>query len=245
MAKKSFIVYQNWAEIIKRLPVKDAGELIQAICNHATGTESEITNPVIEAIYEGQIKPQMDADADKYAETVERRTEAGKKGGSQRWQNSKCKAKDSKCYKDDGKTKQNIADTVTDTDTDTDTVTDTVSPSEINKITPKPPKRGKGASEEILNGMVDTSNLSEPVKAKVKEWIQYKQERREPYQETGFRNLLTQIFKHEVQIGSEAVINAISISMGNSWKGIIWDAVKSPPSKKFNATAYILDQLGG
>ena len=125
MDKKSFIIYQNWAEIIKRLPIEDAGELIQAICNYKTESAFTISNPYITAIFEGQIKPKLDEDAIKYAETIQRRSEAGKKGMYNRWnkasEDNKSITNDNKAITNDNKRITNITDTVTDTVTVTDT----------------------------------------------------------------------------------------------------------------------------
>ena len=79
MDKKSFVIYQNWAEIIKRLPKEDAGELIQAICNYKTDSEYQIDNPYIEAIFEGQIKSQLEKDSEKYQQKCERMAELNRK----------------------------------------------------------------------------------------------------------------------------------------------------------------------
>lgn len=72
MDKKSFVMYQTWAEVIKLLPREEAGELIQAICSYVTGDDHEIENPVVNAIFEGQIKPKIEEDERKYNERVER-----------------------------------------------------------------------------------------------------------------------------------------------------------------------------
>ena len=79
MDKKSFVIYKNWAEIIKRLPVEDVGELIQAVCNYQTGSEYTISSPIIEALFEGQIKPQLESDAEQYQKKCERIAEVNRK----------------------------------------------------------------------------------------------------------------------------------------------------------------------
>ena len=135
MDKKSFVIYQNWAEVIKRLPTEDAGELIKAICDYKTGTEYTIENPYINAYFEGQIKPQLGVDDEKYQKKCERIAELNRKRKEQ--------------YRNDNNTKSsrnrhevvgdNDTDTVNDNDTDndTDTVNDNVSPTEIYKSIPR------------------------------------------------------------------------------------------------------------
>ena len=142
MAKKSFIIYQNWAEIIKRLPTEDAGELIKAVCCYETGEKYETDNPYVDAIFEGQIKPQLDKDAEKYAKEVEKRSDAGKKGMKSRWGNNTPITNDNTVITNDNNvispiTNDNTTITkITDTDTVTETDTDNVSPTEIKKETP-------------------------------------------------------------------------------------------------------------
>lgn len=66
-------------------------------------------------------------------------------------------------------------------------------------------------------------NLSPPLKDKFAEWMQYKLERKEIYQPTGLRNLISEVSSNAKKYGDARVINIISQSMANGWKGIIWD----------------------
>ena len=81
------------------------------------------------------------------------------------------------------------------------------------------PKRTQAA-------LVGESNLSDPVKDKLIEWLAYKKERREGYKETGLKSLITEVGRHEQESGSTAVINLINECMANGWRGIIWDKLK-------------------
>ena len=60
----------------------------------------------------------------------------------------------------------------------------------------------------------------------VRDWLAYKQERREAYKPTGLKNLLAEIERREAQAGPEAVIAVIRLSMANGWRGIIWDRME-------------------
>lgn len=59
----------------------------------------------------------------------------------------------------------------------------------------------------------------------VKDWINYKKERRETYKPVGLRNLLSQVEHQADEYGKQAVIDVIRLSMSNGWKGIIWDRI--------------------
>ena len=61
---------------------------------------------------------------------------------------------------------------------------------------------------------------------KVKEWLDYKWERKEYYKETGFKSLLKQIEKASEEFGEEKVIELIDECMANNYKGIIFDKLK-------------------
>lgn len=103
MAKKSFVIYENWAILLQGLPDKEAGELIKAICSFQLGKEPAIESQTVQAMY-SMIRPKMEEDVASYEETVKKRAEAGKAGAKKRWN-------------DDSKTWQSMADNDNDTDT--------------------------------------------------------------------------------------------------------------------------------
>ena len=61
---------------------------------------------------------------------------------------------------------------------------------------------------------------------KIREWLDYKTERKDFYSPTGLRNLLTQIDKQIRNHSVELVIDLISECMANNWAGIIWDKIE-------------------
>ena len=67
---------------------------------------------------------------------------------------------------------------------------------------------------------------------KIEEWLNYKQEKKEIYKETGLKNLLTQI-ENQIDIyGEEQVVNLITECMANNYKGIIFDKLKNKSTFK-------------
>ena len=86
-----------------------------------------------------------------------------------------------------------------------------------------PPKGGVGENE------ISQSSLSEPVKEKMIEFLEYRKEIKKPYKSTkSIRSLISQIEKQEQAIGSIAVIHVIDTSMQNGWQGLFWDKVPKP-----------------
>ena len=80
-------------------------------------------------------------------------------------------------------------------------------------------KGGAGGMEIVLK-----SNLSEPVKEKLIDFLEYRREIKKPYKsDRSIRILVGQIEKQEQAIGSSAVIQCINTSMQNGWQGIFFD----------------------
>lgn len=91
-------------------------------------------------------------------------------------------------------------------------------------------KRGVQGGE-----IIEQSNLSEPVREKVRDFLAYRQEIRKPYKsERSIKSLITQIEKQEQALGSTAVISVIDTTMQNGWQGLFWDKA---PKKQEMSTA--------
>ena len=84
-------------------------------------------------------------------------------------------------------------------------------------------KRVKENTLTLFEQLKDDYALGDNLKEKIREWLQYKQERKEQYKETGLKSLLKQIQNKACTYGETAVCNLIDDCMANNWKGIIWD----------------------
>ena len=81
--KNAFLLYKNHAEIFDKLSDEQAGKLIKAIFEYErTGITPEL-EPLLDMAFT-PIKQTIDIDAEKYAQKVEKRRQAGSKGGKQR-----------------------------------------------------------------------------------------------------------------------------------------------------------------
>ena len=76
------------------------------------------------------------------------------------------------------------------------------------------------------------AGFSEAMRERVRDWLQYKKERREQYKPTGLKSLLTTIQNRVNQHGEEAVMNLISECMAANYQGIIWDKIKNAPQQR-------------
>jgi hypothetical protein len=105
-----------------------------------------------------------------------------------------------------------------------------------NTVSNSDNKRGVQGGE-----IINASNLSEPVKEKVLDFLAYRKEIKKPYKsERSIKSLITQIEKQEQAIGSTAVIAVIDTSMQNGWQGLFWDkAPKQHEMSTAEAARYI------
>lgn len=66
---------------------------------------------------------------------------------------------------------------------------------------------------------------------KIIEWLEYKEERKEKYKETGLKSLLSQIENQIDLYGEKEVVKLIGECMASNYKGIIFDKLKNIKQK--------------
>ena len=126
--KKSFILYYDYRNHLALLSNEERGQLLMALLDYAeNGEEPELEGAALMAF--SFIRAQMDRDAAKYAETVQKRREAGRQGGRPPKPNeSNEKQKEAKkangFLEKQKEAKKPDNDNVTDNDNDNVTVTD-------------------------------------------------------------------------------------------------------------------------
>lgn len=128
--RKSLLVHLDKRETLEMLDDVQAGKLFKMLLSYADdGTVLDVDDQVVRIVF-SLMRQQMDHDAQRYAETCQKRAENGRKGGRPKGSSEKAKnangflafenkAKESK----EKQTKAKKPDTDTDTETDTDTVT--------------------------------------------------------------------------------------------------------------------------
>ena len=117
--------------------------------------------------------------------------------------------------------------------------------SEREKTTEKQPIQESKTTQKQTNKNISTflfllsnfffNNISnnDELKEVIKEWLEYKEERKEIYEEMGLRKLLTQIDKRCTKYGVSNVIEVIDDSIANHYQGIIFnnlEKIKTPKS---------------
>lgn len=71
MSKKSFVIYESWAQMIEAMPEEQAGKLIKAICAGQLGDSYDTEDAMVDAML-AMIRPQLNADQKKYEDKVTR-----------------------------------------------------------------------------------------------------------------------------------------------------------------------------
>lgn len=118
--KDSFIFYTEYAEVLDTLTAEQAGYLLRALVSYAKDESVQITDAVVKAVFM-TIKPRMDRDRRKWELEVEKRREAGRKGGQAK---AKSASNDKQNVAQPSNAKQRLT---TLADNDAVTVTDNVS----------------------------------------------------------------------------------------------------------------------
>lgn len=109
--KNSFVLYNDDFEIIQDLTLEERGQLLSAIFEYMrNGTIPKFKGGL--NICFKFIKQKLDRDSEKYEDVCQKRSEAGKKGSKNRWNN------DSKCYNEDNKNSKAIQTITKITDSD-------------------------------------------------------------------------------------------------------------------------------
>jgi len=78
--------------------------------------------------------------------------------------------------------------------------------------------------------------FSAPVQTAIKNWLSYKDERREKYKPTGLTQFLSMTRNAIAKYGEDAVLHAFTQSMGANYQGVVWEKAqkyKSEPSDNY------------
>ena len=206
--RDSFILYTQINEVLKELKDEEKGQLFQAIMDYeTTGEIPDDLSPIVKVAFI-PIRQDLDANNKKYDDIKQARSEAGKKAAEARAQQTSTNV---------NKAQQ------TSTNVNNDQHNVNVNVNDNDYIKEKPTKVGKEKSDPVAD-----SALSDPLKDKLRDWLRYKLERREPYKPMGLKSLITLTKKYEQQYGTVAVIDVINSSMGAGYKGIVWDSLNNP-----------------
>lgn len=194
MAREA-ILHQRYKKTIEKLSPERVKALILAMFDYAESGEHEELDEVTDIAFTS-IQEQMEYDDLQYQEKCKKNRENIRK----RWNK-----KDTTVY---GRIPTDTKHTNTNTNT------------KSNKdIPPTPLKRG----EDILETNEAFKVLPSKTQCALKDWIEYKKEKRQAYKAKGLQSLITQVARQVERHGEDAVVSLISECMASNWQGIIWE----------------------
>jgi hypothetical protein len=223
MNKKSFILYNDLINIVRKLPMEKKGLLFETILEFVNGNQHQITDDVVDIAFES-IKQQLIRDAELWEIKRERRSNAGKKGVQAKLSN----AKQNEAMLSNAKQSLAIqAVNVNVNDNDNVTVTVTDNDNDIKKEDnkpPIPPKIHDSKKEDIntvLTELLSNNNFTEQENEKIHEWLQHKKEQKKAYKPQGLKSLIAEI-RNQKEKGCN-ICEAIQLSVSNQWQGILYE----------------------
>lgn len=113
-----------------------------------------------------------------------------------------------------------------------------------NKKTKRKPNENQNETKRETNNNISTflfllsNNIyfhtedKRLLREKIKEWIEYKNERKEFYKEKGMKSLITEIENNCKEFGDEEVIKVINKSMASNYKGIVFEKLSKSKSNQ-------------
>ena len=85
-------------------------------------------------------------------------------------------------------------------------------------------KKTKKTLTDQFKELVNQSELSELLKNKINEWIDYKNDIKKPYKtERGFKQFLTIVAKYSLNYSDDEIIEVINKTMASEYQGIVWE----------------------
>lgn len=105
----------------------------------------------------------------------------------------------------------------------------------VEEIAPKPSPKPKEEEKEPVD-VIDSFNLSKPIKEKMNDWFLYKKEQHKfLYKEISKKTLLKQVIQYCDKFSENDVIKLIDTSIANGWKGIAWDILERGGTSGYRA----------
>lgn len=93
----------------------------------------------------------------------------------------------------------------------------------IEKSKKEKKEKKKEEGQNTYLELITEMNFSDQINAVVTEWLRYKQEKKQTYQKSGFKQLLNSISRDIENNGEDHVINCFRYSMTNNYSGVFFD----------------------
>lgn len=213
MAGDFFCAYHDMLEMMEPLSDAERGRLFTACLEYSrTGEATGLGGN--ERFLFPSIRVQIDRDKRRYEEFSKKQAENGRKGGRPA-KRAEPKQAPGFVEKPEKPASASASTSLS--------ASESVSTSSSDHFSPQ--GEGGAAGLDALKG-------SEKLRQGVQTWLQYKQEKRQPYQPSGLKALIAQVNRKAEEWGEEAVIQLMESCMSANYQGIIWDKLtqgKAPP----------------
>ena len=203
-------VFLSWMDDTRKLKDAEKGRLVDAMVAYAMGdtdVDSRLTGN--EAYVFPIFQARLDRDMAEFQTRSKANSQNGKKGGAPSG-NSNAKTNQDKPKQTKTSEKNEIG-------KEKEKEEDKEKEKEKEKDTPpKSPKKPE----------MDLSGFGQELQDSIKEWLQYKKEKRSTYGPTALKRFLAEIKSKAEQYGEPAIVDLISKSMTNNWQGVFFDRLE-------------------
>lgn len=93
--------------------------------------------------------------------------------------------------------------------------------------------------KETVLSVLRSFNFGEELEETVRDWLEYKREKRQNYKAVGLKTLLGQIKRYAERYGDDAMIELIRDSMASNYQGITFDRLKRTPVRSGDRLSWI------
>ena len=197
--KKSFVLYVDRKKELDLLSDEQLGKLFRAIYSYVdTEIEPDFEDLALRILF-SVFQSQIDANAEKYAETCRRRSENVKK----RWEKQKNTKDTNECNCIQSYTNDTDTDTITDTDTVTDTDTDTENNNDIyisGENSPEPPasvivskNKKKSGSKKALQEVITAYTQNPELQNALTGFVEMRNKIKKPLTERAMKSCLKKL----------------------------------------------------
>ena len=205
-----FKVWADWKEKIEPLDLESRGELFTALVEYINGGEIIPLSTNAKYLFP-TLKSLVDFEVEKVESAAAAHREAGRKGGRPK------KAVQENIEKPNGSSRnQKVL-----SENQMKAEQEQEQEQEQSISPPIPPSQGGGDGQRAISALIDDAQLSDTVKAKLREWLAYKG--KSAYKLAGAKALISRVCKAVETHGDAAVCGIIDDSMASGYKGIVWD----------------------
>lgn len=232
MERKQFTFYESFAKSISRIrKASDRCAAYDALVNYALyGAEPNLDElPDAVALFFEMAKPTLDSS--------KKKAENGRRGGkaetnAERGETaSKQEANGKQTVSEKEKENEKEGEKEKEKEVENEcSIPPSPSGANTKSKTPLTPAKREAMITEALEGH------GEELLQVTRAWTAYKIEKRQGYQETGFKSLLSQISSSAKQYGDDAVVDVISQSMSSNYQGIMFDRLRAQTGRRMSKT---------